>query len=259
MGLVMVKHRSKPNTKFYIIIGILFLFTIAFAYLYVKVYPALVSAQNRYVSLNNSYYLLKNNYSLLNHTYQAAIPKINNYTNLLSKYGILNSSYLQLKSNLASPYIKSLYNGSFTVPGYSTNFVFYNSTYGLYNNYTLAGIYNLTFNLPYFGYLIISLNNFSAPSDYEGFCVYPNSTEKYMSPFHLTINPFSSEPTRAVTSDCYAPDLNYSESFIVPVPYGNTTISFEDLSEFPATYSISIIYVGIRYSNMTSISFNYSR
>jgi hypothetical protein len=259
MGLVMVKNRSKSNTRFYIIIGVLILFVIAFAYLYVEVYPTLVSAQNRYISLNNSYYLLKNNYILLNHTYQAAMPKIDNYTNLLSRYKILNSSYLQLKSNLSSPYIKSLYNGSFAVPGYSTNFVFYNSTYGLYNNYTLAGTYNLTFNLPYFGYLIIDLNNFSAHSEYEGFCVYSNSTAKYLSPLHLTIIPFGSGPTRAVTSDCYAPDLNYSESFIVPVPYGNTTLSFEDLSKFPATYNVSITYVGIRYSNMTDINFNYSR
>ncbi len=252
------KPEPKSNIKFYIILVFLLLAAVSFALAFFMVSSSTSSILNKYTSLENSYVLLHNKYNLLNQTYQASIPKIDSYTSLLNSYTTLNSSYQRLKSNLTSPYVKLLYNGSFTVPGYSENYVFYNSTYGLYNNYTIAGIYNLTFNLPYFGYLIIDLRNFSLASEYAGFCIYSNSTAKYLSPFHLTINPFSSEPVRAVASDCYAPDLNYSESFIVPVPYGNTTISFDDLSVFPATYSVSIIYVGVQYSNMTKISFNYS-
>ena len=252
------KPKPKSEIKFYIIIGILLLAAVSFALALFVISSSTSPILNKYVSLESSYGLLQNRYDLLNQTYRASIPKINNYTNLLNKYNSLNNSYQQLRSDLTLPYVKLLYNGSFTVPGYSENYVFYNSTYGLYNNYTLAGIYNLTFNLPYFGYLIINLNNFSASSDYEGFCIYSNSTAKYMSPFHLTVNPFSSELIKAITSDCYAPDLNYSESFTVPIPYGNTTISFEDLSALPATYSVSITYVGIRYSNITNISFNYT-
>jgi hypothetical protein len=255
----MRKSKTKSGLNLYVLIGILTLIIVVLAYLYAELFPTLSSLENNYALLSNSYYRLKNNYSLLNQSYQGIMPKINNYTNLLSRYKTLNSSYLQLKSNLSSPYVRLEYNGSFTVPGYSQNFVFYNSSYGLYNNYTIPGIYNLTFNLPYFGYLIINLNRFSASSTYEGFCVYSNNTAKYLSPSQVSITPFGSGPIRAITSDCYAPDLNYSESFIVPVPYGNTTISFEDLSRFSATYNVSITYVGIRYSNMTDITFNYSK
>ncbi len=227
----MTKSKPKSSNKFYIIIGILVILVIAFAFLSAELYS----------------------------THQAAPTKINNYTRLQNEYYALNNSYMQLKSNLASPYTELLYNGSFIVPGYSNNFVFYNSTYGIYNNYTLMGTHNLTFDLPYFGYVIIDLHNFSSASDNAEFCIYSNSTAKYLSPSNLIVAPFSNEPTKAITSDCYAPDLNYSESFIAPVPYGNTTISFSNLNEFPAVYNVSITYIGIRYSNLTSISFNYSK
>jgi hypothetical protein len=201
---------------------------------YNAIYAKFSDLSQSYNSLNYSYYGIKLNYSEFQEQYNG------------------------VEHNISNPYVKQFYNNrTFSVPGYSYNYVFYNQTNGFYNNYTIAGIYNITLYLPYFGYLIIAINNVSSSAGNVGICIYPNTTSNYMSPIAIS-TPTNGFQYRALQTNCFSPNANYGEKFMEAVPYGPVRISFENLNPYPVNFNTSITYVGIRYSQRTNVTFNYS-
>ncbi len=211
---------------------------------------------------------LNSNYSNLNATYGLRISAANsNYSALKANYNKLQNSYSSIKANLSSPEIKQLFNMQVTVPSYLESYPFYNAQYGLYNNYTIAGTYNTSFNVANDGYLIIRLISISSPSGISpqtgsyGIQVYSQTLDTYYSYALSPCKYYLSgglECNKATILGWGLYPVNSSSTYLAPVSRGLVNISLTNDNKYPITMNLSITYVGTRYSNMTPVSINYS-
>jgi len=230
--------------------------------------------QSNYASLQSNYAALKSNFTILQ--YNLSQPTLSpTYEALESKYSSLQSNYSSLEYNLSHPYIKQLYNNSVVVPHYAASYRFYNATYGLYNNYTTAGTYNVSFNVPNDGYFIIEINNVTSSLHGNiqsplvgtyGVQIYSDDLSTYytriIKPFVCTFSIYggtyncpTSRPT--ITGWGLYP-LNYSATYLAPVSRGIVNISLTNYNSYPINMAFSVTYIGIKYTNMTPITANYS-
>lgn len=142
--------KAKSNTKlFYVVIAILFVVAVFFAYLYVQIASSNSSIESNYATLQTNYNTQGNQLNTAN----------SNLANVSRKYNVTQSSYETLLNkyniteyNLTHPYTYNLYTDYLvSMPA------------GVYNYYTSAtnysyrpGEYNFSFVAKYPGYIIIN-------------------------------------------------------------------------------------------------------
>lgn len=190
----------------------------------------------------------------------------NSYTNSSSIYTTTvpgynyQAQYNQLLSSLQNPDIVHLAsNKTITVPGYSNNTVFYNSTYGLYNNYTIDGQYNITFKAPYDGYLILYVQKTNAPVETFGISSNSNSSayiECYGGCKNFTYT--SGEIVKGLSGFTDTPADNTTFYHFYPVLRGQENFSFDNGNRYPISITYSLTYIGDNKSNLTPLTINYS-
>lgn len=181
-------------------------------------------------------------------------------TSTISSSYNYQTQYNQLLSTLQNPDIVHLAsNKTVTVPSYTNNTAFYNSTYGIYNNYTTDGLYNITINAPYDGYLILYVQKTSAPIFTYGFSSNTNNSD--------TIYCYDGCPNYTFTSGVLAkgvsgfsdtPAGNTTFYHFIPVLRGQGTFSIDNANNYPISITFSLTYVGDKDSNMTPLTVNYS-
>ncbi len=184
-----------------------------------------------------------------------------------------NSQLQQSQINQRTPIVTTLYsNDQITLLPLNSSIQFYNSTYGLYNNYTTASFQNFTFNVKYDGYIIINIQNVlqqysSNPPQIGtfGVQVHSQSIETYYSSIirvptcTYTVGYGSYCPNeKAITLGYGLYPVNYSASYLAPVSRGNTTISFSNFNNYPLNLEFSVTYVGENDTNLIPLTENYS-
>lgn len=171
--------------------------------------------------------------------------------------GVIN----QTSTIAVQPYVRNLYsNYTITIPGYTNNTVFYNSTYGLYNNYTSDGEYNITFYAPYDGYLILYVQKTNAPILTYGFDSNSNaSSYVYCYGGCQQYNLTSGIVASGISGFSDTPAVNATFYHFVPLLRGNETFIFQNGNEYPISITFSLTYVGDEYSNLTPLTINYSK
>lgn len=189
------------------------------------------------------------------------ISSLNNATSTPS-YGGSNyqASYNQLLSNLKNPDVVQLASAkTVLVPGYQNNTVFYNATYGLYNNYTVSGNYNITFTAPYDGYLILYVQKTNAPIFTYGFYSNSNSSAFIECPNGCaTYNVTPGVAAQGISGFSDSPAANTTFYHFIPVLRGNETFSIQNDNNYPISITFSLTYVEDKYSNETPLTTNYS-
>lgn len=184
----------------------------------------------------------------------------NNYTTTISNSNNYQSQYNQLLSSLQNPDIVHLAsNKTITVPGYQSNYVFYNYTYGLYNNYTIDGTYNITFKAPYDGYLILYIQHTNAPVLSYGITTNSNSSAYiYCYGGCPSYNYSSGSVEKGISGFTDSPADNATFYHFYPVLRGQENFSFDNGNEYPIQITYSLTYVGDNKSNLTPLTTNYS-
>lgn len=196
---------------------------------------------------------------------------VNQYSN--SQYQNLSSQLQEIQNNQRTPIVTNIYqNKQITLSSLNSSTQFYNSTYNLYNNYTVASMQNYTLNFKYNGYLIINIQNVS--EQYSS--VKPAVGTFGVQVYSLSLETYYSYVIPAVTCSYitgygeYCPNNkaialgwglypeNYSASYLAPVGYGNVTISFTNSNNYPINIDFSVTYVGENYTNLIPITSNYS-
>lgn len=177
----------------------------------------------------------------------------------------LNSQLQQIQNNQRTPIITNIYSDmAITVPSTneSQSIQFYNYTYNLYNNYTTNGGYNLTFNVPYDGYIIVHILNSDAPPGTWSFGANSNaSSYEYYTSYYITpivINTNGVPPLKPTAGFSVVPDRNTSFSQIIPVLRGLVKFNFQNTNNYPISVQFSITYVGENYTNLIPLTVNYS-
>ncbi|MEM3252730.1 MAG: hypothetical protein QXM94_03515 [Thermoplasmata archaeon] len=168
--------------------------------------------------------------------------------------------YDQLLYSLRNPDIVNLAsNKTVYVSGYKNNTIFYNATYGLYNNYTAPGEYNITFSAPYDGYLIWYVQRTNAPIFTYGITSNSNSSAFIECPNGCAIyNITPGVAAHGISGFADTPAANTTFYHFIPVLRGNVTFSIENFNNYPISITFSLTYVGDRYSNETQLTTNYS-
>jgi hypothetical protein len=195
--------------------------------------------------------------------------------------------------NLSNPDINNLANNeTIIVAGYQKDYVFSNNACSLfggdfcsyyyenpkiYNNLTIGSYVNQTFSFPNDGYLIIKIESVldaNNPSIYPtigtfGIASYSEEMINYYTIssyyqvnalcFNATTGGYSTCPVSKPSNNGFSfYPLNSSATYMIPVSRGNEKISFGNFNQYPISISFKLTYVGLRYSNLTSISTNYS-
>ena len=188
---------------------------------------------------------------------------------MADNYTLLQSKFSSFKYNLSNPSIKTIYeNKTIVIQPRQDNYIFYNSTYNLYNNYSIASDYNLSFTVPNDGYIIIKLNNISE-EDYPhlrplfgtyGISVFPISLETYLSYPSVRLCPagYYCAPQKAEDLGWGLYPINSSSTYMAPVSRGFINITITNYNTYPLNVNFSVIYVGEHYTNMTQININYT-
>lgn len=190
----------------------------------------------------------------------------NSYSNYTTAYTTTiysnnyQNQYNQLMSSLQNPYIEHLAtNKTIEVSGYSNNTVFYNYTYGLYNNYTIDGTYNISFKAPYDGYLILYVQKTNAPVGTFGISANSNSSafiECYGGCQNFTYA--SGEIVKGLAGFTDTPSDNATFYHFYPVLRGQENFSFDNGNRYPISITYSLTYIGDNKSNLTPLTINYS-
>ncbi len=250
-----MKQKSKNNSKIlsYMAVAVILILL----YLYITKPTQTTVIQTNSTIQNNSGYqsILQSNSQLQQQLQQA------------------NSQLQQIQTNQKTPIVTTIYsNDQITLAPLNSSVQFYNSTYNLYNNYTVVSSQNFTFNEKYDGYLIINIENIvdrysnATPAiGTFGVQVYSQSIENYYSSsIRVPIC------TYTISYGYYCPNqkaialgfgfypVNYSTTYFAPVSRGNTTISFTNSNNYPINIQFSITYVGENYTNLIPITENYS-
>ncbi len=163
-------------------------------------------------------------------------------------------------TTIATPYIDNLYqNYTITVPGYQSNLVFYNYSYDTYNNYTISGDYNITFNAPYDGYLVLYIQSTTAPIFTYGFESNSNASQSVYCyggcPTHYLT---SGDVERGISGFADTPAYNSTFYHYVPVLRGINTFKFQNNNNYPIFITFSLTYVGDEYPNLAPLTINHS-
>ena len=181
-------------------------------------------------------------------------------TQTVSVGSLTSTTTIAPTTTIPTAYVRALYsNQTITVPAYTNNTVFYNSTYGTYNNYTLGGNYNITFDAPYDGYLIVYIQQTSAPIFTYGFTYNSNASGVAFCPAGCNVyNLTSGAAIKGISGFAVTPALNSTFYHFIPVLRGNETFSFQNFNPYPITLTFSLTYVGDEYPNATPLTLNYS-
>lgn len=189
-------------------------------------------------NLKNSNYLLRENLSNLR----------NNYYTVEANYTSILNYYKALLYNVSNPYVETLANNkSVDISGYR-----YNSSYSYEPNwaYYKAGGYwymdnysafNTSFNLPYYGYLVINLTSTLQNNASGGpIPVYFSQQKPY---FNIT------NGSAAITVDRYIEAYTtilpaQSKNYIIPVSNGTTYMIIYNDNSSGTTITYNIKYVG---------------
>ncbi len=229
----------------------------------------------------------------LNASRAANLNTLNELNQTRESLASANQRYDSMISNLSSPDVVVLENDTnVRVAGYNTSYAFSNnacSLFGgyfcdsgyenpiLYNNYTVGSYDNLTFSFPNDGYLILKVsavfdaNNQDIAPVAGTFTVgaYPSATDEYYATGtriptdtlcqNATTGGYSACPVQKATTTGFGLyPLNASATYLIPVSRGNEILSLGNFNQYPITMVFNLTYVGIRYSNLTRISENYT-
>jgi len=253
---------TKTPIALYAIIIIVVIIAGILGFLYMQTSNTNIQQRKAYDNLSSNYGSLKStsqeqtqNYDTLNQNYDTLNQS---YNNAQKEYTTLNGKYSNLMYNASNPYIKVLYsNQTVTIPKYTESYQFYNSTYNLYNNYTIEGAYNITFTAPYDGYLLLYVNNTSSPigtygieanSNVSSFEYYYNDCPNGYCVIQATVSG-ETQNLKGSAGFLETPDKNQSFWEVIPILRGNIHISLDNLNNFPITMKFSLTYYGDRESN----------
>ena len=216
---------------FYVVIAILFIVVVFFAYLYMQIASSNSSIESNYATLQTNYNTQGNQLNTAN----------SNLANVSRKYNVTESSYETLLNkyniteyNLTHPYTKML----FTEQVISVPAETYNYSLSSYQ----SGVSNFSISVPHSGYII--LNYTVAPVkqaiNSSTFVIYISNEKPYYSQgelgFNAYIKPytfFAGQPT---------------SKLIIPVINGTTYFLLYNFENQSATMSFSINYVGFHTS-----------
>ena len=218
---------------------------------------------------------------------------INDLSQTQNSINLSNQKYNSMIYNLSHPDILTLKTDTqIIVAGYVENYMFSNdacSLFGgyfcdngyknptIYNNYTEGSYNNMTFLFPNDGYLILkiigvndinnqniqptvgtfSVTSYSNSSAYyyvrssgypvETICINATTEESYTCPITKpSVTGFSIYP------------LNSTATYTIPVSRGYEILTFGNYNKYAIDLVVNLTYVGIKYSNLTQISVNYT-
>ena len=246
---------TSSKTPYLAVIVILVLVVVGLAYLYMQLQSAA-----GYNTSKSQLQEIQNKYN----TSKSQLQEIQN------KYNTSKSQLQEIQNNQRTPMVTHPYqNKELIVPALTNSIQFYNSTYNLYNNYTVASSQNYTLNFKYDGYLIINIQNVSDEYNNKtqpavgtfGIQVYSQSLEVYYSYINSYIVPIACVFCRnnnAINLGWAFYPENYSATYLAPVKYGNVTLSFTNTNNYPIKVNFSVTYVGENYTNLIPITSNYS-
>ena len=245
-----MNQQPKNNSKMLLYIAVAVILILL--YLYITKPTQTTVIQTNSTTQNNSAYQ-----SIL----QANISQLRSATSQLETTNQnLNSQIQQIRVNERTPIIKQLYqNYTITVPAYQSNYVFYNSTYNLYNNYTISGLYNISFYAPYDGYLILYVQHTNAPIDTYGISSNSNSSdfiECYGGCPYFNLTGGGVEKGLSGFSDTPADNATFYH--FLPVLRGQQNFSFQNDNNYPIQVTFSLTYVGDNNTNLVPLTINYS-
>ena len=256
-----IKTSQRSNNSLFL--GILILLIILVILIVALVYMYIQTA-NQKLQLQNAYNSLNSNYSVLGKQYQSRISAIQNkLSSENSSLIALQKRYDTMKNMTTTPFIEELaINKSVTVPKSNFSIPFYNSNYGLYNNYTVTGDYFINFTAPYDGYMLLYLYSSTGKNGTYGFGINSNTSRTFyptgFRPIQYCLNLYENcAPTiQAISGYELEPNTTYA-LYVVPVLRGGASFAIQNSNNHAINVTFSLLYVGEYFAN-TTIDTNYT-